>query len=399
MATAANPDLSPLDFLLGVMRDPNVSLEIRIRVAQAAAPFIHGKPGAARLSDPAASAKPIDDGCGFTIVPVIARALRDDYERLNELSRKEGPLTDAEKQEESSLRARITETAKAIACPVGYEDSDQARKDSHRLYQLRLKRISPPSCGGGALTDAEDAEEVQLTARSLALAETPKAVSRRCIFELELRTISKVLSPAEQSELDRLKTLYPDPPLDLDDGCGFFIDPVIARVLRDDDERLNELCRKKWAPSEYGGPLTAAEEQEEPWLRIRIAKMAKEIGCPAGYMGSVQARKDGNRLHKLSRKRMSPPSCGGGALTDAEDAEEAQLTARSLALDQTPEAVARRRIGELELRRIKKVLSPAEQSELDRLKPLYPDRPLDPNDPLFRAIQAIDAYLERHSEH
>ena len=64
MATAANPDLSPLDFLLGVMRDPNVSLEIRIRVAQAAAPFIHGKPGAARLSDPAASAKPIDDRCG-----------------------------------------------------------------------------------------------------------------------------------------------------------------------------------------------------------------------------------------------------------------------------------------------------------------------------------------------
>jgi hypothetical protein len=41
-AAAANRDTSPLDFLLGVMRDPNVSLEIRIRVAQAAAPFIHG---------------------------------------------------------------------------------------------------------------------------------------------------------------------------------------------------------------------------------------------------------------------------------------------------------------------------------------------------------------------
>ena len=173
-AAAANPEISPLDFLLGVMRDPNTRLEIRIRVAQVAAPFIHGKPGAARLSDPAASAKPIDDGCGFTIVPVIARALRDDYERLNELSLKKGPLTAAEEQEESSLRTRITETAKAIACPVGYEDSDQAKKDSHRLYQLRLKRISPPSCGGGALTDAEDAEEVQLTARSLALQKLPR---------------------------------------------------------------------------------------------------------------------------------------------------------------------------------------------------------------------------------
>ena len=240
MAAAANPDTSPLDFLLGVMRDPNVSLEIRIRVAQAAAPFIHGKPGAARLSDPAASAKSIDDGCGFTIVPV-ARALRDDYERLNELG------------------------------------------------------------------------------------------------------------------------------------------------------------RKKYGPSEYGGPLSAAEKQEEPWLRTRIAKMAKEIECPAGYKGSVQAKKDSHRLHRLSRKRMSPPSCGGGALTDAEDAEEAQLTARSLVLKQTPEAVARRRIFEL-VPTFSKVLSPAEQSELDRLKALYPDRPLDPNDPSFRAIQAFDAYLERRSE-
>jgi len=206
-----------------------------------------------------------------------------------------------------------------------------------------------------------------------------------------------VLSPAEQSELDRLKTLYPDPPLDLDDGCSFFIDPVIARALRDDYERLNELCRKKWAPSEYGGPLSAAEEQEGPWLRTRIAKMAKAIACPVGYEDSDQAKKDSHRRYQLSRKCMSPPSCGGGALTDAEDAEEAQLRARYLVLDQTPEAVARRRIVEL-VPTFSKVLSPAEQSELDRLKALYPDRPLDPNDPSFRVMQAFDAYLKRHSE-
>src|SRR5262249_21149456 len=68
-----------------------------------------------------------------------------------------------------------------------------------------------------------------------------------------------------------------------------------------------------------------------------------------------------------------------------------------LVLEQTPEAVARRRIFEL-VPTFSKVLSPAEQSELDRLKALYPDRPLDPNDPSFRAIQAFDAYLERRSE-
>src|SRR3981081_2990934 len=72
-AAAANPDMAPLDFLLGIMRDPNLSSELRIRVAQAAAPFIHSKPGTARSSDPAASAKPIDGVCDFTIDPVLAQ--------------------------------------------------------------------------------------------------------------------------------------------------------------------------------------------------------------------------------------------------------------------------------------------------------------------------------------
>src|ERR1700737_952170 len=87
-AAAANPDISPLDFLLGIMRDPNVTSELRIKVAQAAAPFIHAKPGTARSSDPATSAKPIDGVCDFTIDPVLARALRDNHERASELVRK-----------------------------------------------------------------------------------------------------------------------------------------------------------------------------------------------------------------------------------------------------------------------------------------------------------------------
>jgi hypothetical protein len=103
-----------------------VSSELRIRVAQAAAPFIHSKPGTARSSDPAASAKPIDGVCDFTIDPVLARALRDDYERSCELLRKGttpnqygGPRTAAEEQEHAWLRARITKTAKGDRVPAG----------------------------------------------------------------------------------------------------------------------------------------------------------------------------------------------------------------------------------------------------------------------------------------
>jgi hypothetical protein len=214
MATAAaNPEISPLDFLLSIMRDPDVSLELRVRVAQAAAPFLHGKPGAARSNDPTAIAKSIDGAGGFTIDPILARTIRDDCQRLNELVQKR-PLSATEDQEESWLRARITETAKAIGCPVGYGEV-QARKDRSRLDHLYCRRISPPQCGGGPLPEAEDAEEAQLEARFQAYAAGPEGVARCRIRDLKLKSVG--LTPAEQSELNDLQALYPPPPLDPDD--------------------------------------------------------------------------------------------------------------------------------------------------------------------------------------
>jgi hypothetical protein len=223
-AASSNPDISPLDFFLGIMRDPNMSSELRFRAAHSAAPFIHAKPGTARSTDPAASAKPIDAVCGFTIDPVLARALRDDLERASELVRKKmapneygGPPTAAEEQEQAWLRARITKTAKAIGCPVGYGPR-QAKNDRARIHRLYCKRISPRSCGGGPLPDAEDAEEAQLRARVAAFAESPEGCARLRIRVLELKKFSNTgLSAAEQNELDSLRALYPDPPPDPDD--------------------------------------------------------------------------------------------------------------------------------------------------------------------------------------
>ena len=39
---APNSSLSPLSFLLGMMRDADAAPELRVRVAQVAAPFVHG---------------------------------------------------------------------------------------------------------------------------------------------------------------------------------------------------------------------------------------------------------------------------------------------------------------------------------------------------------------------
>ena len=217
-AAAANPEISPLEFLLGLMRDPNVSSELRIKIAQATLPFVHAKPGSARPGDPAGTATLIDGTGAFTIDHAVAKALRDDYHRLGELERKKcgDPLSAAEVEEESKLRARIDDRARAIGCPAGY-GLKQAQKDSNRLHQLYCKRISPPSCRGGALPDAEDAEEAQLRARVAPFDESPEGCARRRIRELEMQDFRGGRSAAEQNELDRLRTLYPDLPLDPDD--------------------------------------------------------------------------------------------------------------------------------------------------------------------------------------
>jgi hypothetical protein len=146
-AAVSNPDISPLEFLLGVMRDPNVSADLRIKVAQAAAPFVHAKPGNARPGDSAASVTFIEGVGHFAIEPALAKAVRDDQHRLSELLRKRyfpddygGPLSAAEIKEESELLARVGDRASAISCPVGYGPK-QARNDRNRLHTLRCKRI------------------------------------------------------------------------------------------------------------------------------------------------------------------------------------------------------------------------------------------------------------------
>jgi hypothetical protein len=48
-AASADPTITPLQFLLGVMRDPKTPTDLRIRVARAAAPLVHGKPEIAPL--------------------------------------------------------------------------------------------------------------------------------------------------------------------------------------------------------------------------------------------------------------------------------------------------------------------------------------------------------------
>ncbi|MFZ2139775.1 MAG: hypothetical protein WAV78_23080, partial [Xanthobacteraceae bacterium] len=64
------------------------------------------------------------------------------------------------------------------------------------------------------------------------------------------------------------------------------------------------------------------------------------------------------------------------------------LRARVAAFDESPEGCARRRIRDLEMQDFRGGRSAAEQNELDNLRTLYPDLPLDPDDPLTEAFEA-----------
>src|SRR5258706_16042751 len=127
--------------------------------------------------------------------------------------------------------------------------------------------------------------------------------------------------------------------------------------------------------------------EEESKLRARIGDRARTIGCPPGY-GLKQAQKDSNRLHQLYCKRISPPSCRGGALPDAEDNEEAQLRARVAAFDESPKGCARRRIRELDMQDFRGWRSSPEQPELASLPTLYADLLPDPDDSLTETFEA-----------
>jgi hypothetical protein len=215
-AASADPTITPLQFLLGVMRDQNAPTGLRVQAARAAAPLVHGKLRAALGEGGAGKANAIGGSDGFSIDIAEAKTFRDMEHRLAILLRKQfgpsengGPLTAEERLEESELRVIIKKRAAALVCPPHYGPQD-AMNDSDRLHQLHCKRLSPPSCGGGELKGAEDEEEALLTARVAAYRHSPEGRARQRMLKLKMQDIGDYLDLDERKELDQLEALYPE---------------------------------------------------------------------------------------------------------------------------------------------------------------------------------------------
>jgi len=212
-AASADPAIMPLQFLLGVMRDPKAPTDLRIKVARAAAPLVHRKLGTASSGGPLGRVGVV--GCeGFSIDIEEANALRNIQRRLGALLQKRygqngGPLTAAESAEESELRVLVSKRSAALVCAPGYGPQD-SMEDNNRLHQLNCKRLSPASCGGGELKGADDQEEALLTARVAAFRHSQEGRDRHRIGELEV--FRPYHSEDEQAELDELRIAYPKVP-------------------------------------------------------------------------------------------------------------------------------------------------------------------------------------------
>jgi hypothetical protein len=224
LAAAADLNRSPLDYMLALMRDPQVPLGLRIEVAVAAAPFVHAKPEPVRkkqsdpidlkfksleakpsadgsggvqpldfllgvMSDPAASPRQrvkaaavaarythahagwreapamivVEDKFGFKVDPELARAERDDQileGRLAVFKPRSAEGLAAQRELEQIAKCRAERMA-VVKFPADYTSHDRGA-DQERLDTLYSKRGSR-----NKLTAEEEAEEAHLAVRVL----------------------------------------------------------------------------------------------------------------------------------------------------------------------------------------------------------------------------------------
>ena len=159
----------------------------------------------------------------FTIDPALVNALRDDYQRLWELNRKEflalndkesKGLSVAEMEEKARLDKRIADNVKLVRLPSGY-GAKEAELDRRRLrvFEQERNRMEPRARS----SYVEDAEEAQLRARFSAFEVTPEGRGRKEMREMEfpvfIQKYSGESNTFDQNEFARLQELYP--PLEL----------------------------------------------------------------------------------------------------------------------------------------------------------------------------------------
>ena len=210
-------DLSPLNFLLTVMKDPDATPKQRIRAAKIAARYKH----AAVLPDK----MPSTDEYGFAISRTLAKEICEDDGRLDCLEKSlVGLKPDQAVAEATEIRARQAERYQVLQCPPGYSPERDVQQWAELIRRRRRAR--------GLLSKAEETEfdyvVARMTAYDAGIYRTACGQARRRIEQLEaaswMRKVDRShatieewaldlqkleLTAAEESELQQLRKDFP----------------------------------------------------------------------------------------------------------------------------------------------------------------------------------------------
>jgi hypothetical protein len=196
--------LNPLSFLLGIMRDPDATPEQRMRAARVAARYKH-------VSVPPDKMPAVDE-YGFSISRALAKAIADDWLRLELLqSGRLGAETADYVDEASRIHARQAERDKFLECVPGYSPEKDFQRQTELLNKRRRDKLSM----------SEHTELAYVLARTTAYGarfnRTPEGRARNRAGQLTARKWMRAagrakplgLTAAEESELKRLYEEFP----------------------------------------------------------------------------------------------------------------------------------------------------------------------------------------------
>jgi hypothetical protein len=317
-ARSANENLTPLDVMLAVIRDPQVSLADRVKMALKALPRLHRKPKAGQSGNAIAGSRAATvqsfgtpkDAAGGGTGKDAAATKRDPIGGAG----KKGPTASSTPPPEESQKST-----------AGAEEGGKC--PGLMPLDFLLSVIRHPK--------------------------TPAALQ----VKVSLATLPYI-HPKQSSR--------PPKPAVVADRYGFEVDPALAKKLRNKIARLAQLNRRR--SPHPGDQKTIQRLHQEANLMIA----ALQCPCPSRYNDKAPAN-DRQRLERLWRKRRSRAK-----LTPAEDGELARLNARYMAFASGPEARARARIDALrdKDRRFRNGTGPrlgrCERAELRGLATLYP---------------------------
>jgi hypothetical protein len=204
--------MTPLEFLLGVMRDADTPANLRLRIASLLTGYLHPRHsanGAAKIV--------VEDPTGFSVDPARARELRDAKHRYDVVYSTRISQPEHYEREAAGLLARIEEIELSLECPCpSLYGKEQLRRDHERLQALSKIRHS-----GLKLSAHEDIEEAWLTARIASWRTIPDGDGWARLRELDRRRWDEInplnpwnrappLSAPEKAEFRALQTLYQD---------------------------------------------------------------------------------------------------------------------------------------------------------------------------------------------